>query len=421
MFRWLRAASPDALEELFFKRAFPNQSTRNVKRMVAALVDEGYLAKMRLPHARLVYHLTRSSLATFAEAGFEVPETLRRPPTAEVGGRSWLLSNLRAELARQAFHVGRGPPAAYALRRFLLGAPGLDRALAAAVRANPMLSPPMTDGCVRCGYRAPFGARRSTCPTCGTGTRPRPLDAWFECVGCKAIAAAPGPHGRCALPMREIDCLPADVAWRKRDGRYDVRLLFVDHPARSLGAQLAELPLRHLGAPRVPVILRSTDPDSRYDRKSHAFAVKGPRHQQLERTFLEDGFDETLPLSKTTTLVEVLPDLQLHIMRSGAAAPAWGCASPWSGGRAKLPGRNKQDREAERQHEQRLDCDRLEPREEEVRLLDVAEIRRALRDLPEVARVECHERPQREEIVPVPPRDPVAAAVSDERGGCRRR
>ena len=148
MFRWLRAASPDALEELFFRRAFPNQSTRNAKRMVARLVDEGYLAQMRLPHARLAYHLTRRSLATFEEAGIEVPETLRRPPTPEVGGRSWLLSNLRAEHVRQGFEVGRGPPAAYALRRFLLGTPGLDRAVAACVRAESEVEP-ADDGRVR--------------------------------------------------------------------------------------------------------------------------------------------------------------------------------------------------------------------------------------------------------------------------------
>ena len=171
----------------------------------------------------------------------------------------------------------------------------------------------------------------------------------------------------------------------------------------------------------MPVVLRSTDPDSRYDRKSHAWAVKGPRHQQLERTFLEDGFDEKLRLSTTATLVEVLPDLQLHIMRSGAAPPAWDCAPPWNGGRAKLAGRNKPDREAERQHEQRADGERLRSRQEDVRCADVAEIRRALGGVPEVARVERQERAQSQEIVRAPPREPVAAVVRDERGGCRRR
>ena len=134
-----------------------------------------------------------------------------------------------------------------------------------------------------------------------------------------------------------------------------------------------------------------------------------------------NGFDDKLPLKKTATLVEVLPDLQLHVMRSGAAPPAWDCAPPWNGGRAKLAGRNKQDRDAERQHEQRADDEPLRSREEDVRCVGVAEIRRAVRDVPELAPVERQERAQSQEIVRVAPREPVAAVVRDERGSCRRR
>jgi hypothetical protein len=344
-FRLLRAASPGALDELFLKRAFPNQSSRNMRRMVATLVDEGYLAKLRLPNARLVYHLTRRSLATLEQAGIDAPETLRRPPTIEVGGMLWMLSELRAEHVRQGFEIGRGPPASFALRRALLAGPLTDPRVLDAVRANAALNPPMADGCTRCGFRAASGARCLVCPRCNTATRPRPLDAKFECTVCQAVAAEPGPHNGCEHLMREVDCLPADVAWRKVGARYEVRLLFVEHPSRTLGAQLAELPLFHVGAPKVPVVLRSTDPDSRYDRKSRAWAVKGPRHQQLERTFLENGFDAKLPFSMTTTLVDVLPDLQLYIMRSGEAPPAWECAAAWNGGRAKLAGRNKKERD----------------------------------------------------------------------------
>ena len=345
MFRWLRAASVEALHHLFFTRSFPDQSTRTTGRMIAALIDEGYLAQMRLPYGRIVCHLTRSSLVTFEDAGIDVPETLRRPPTVEVGGFLWLLSNVRAEHVRGGFSVGRGPAAAYALRRFLLDSgPPLPRDVSDAIRANPTFRPMMVAGCDDCGFRAELWARTTACPRCKRATHPVPVDARFECVGCKAVGSRPGLHESCALLMREIDSLPVDVAWVKTGRSYDVRLLFVEHPARGLGAQLAELPLMHVGAPMVPVVLKSTDPDSRYDRKRHTWAVKGPRQQQLERTFKDRGFDTALPFSETATVVDALPDLQLHLLRSGAPAPAWECAPAWEGG-AKLAGRNKQERE----------------------------------------------------------------------------
>lgn len=372
MFRWLRGASVEALHELWFKGAFPGQSTRTTGRMVRALIDEGFLARMRLPHARMICHLTRSSLATFDAAGIAVPETLRRPPTVEIGGYLWLLSNIRAEHVRGGFTVGRGPRDAYALRRFLLdSAKETKRHVLDAIRANPALTPMVVAGC-DCGFRADFGANVSACPKCRHATRWLPASAKYECAGCKAVADKPGAHRGCSLAMREVDALPVDVAWTKLGGQYDVRLLFVEQPTRTLGAQLAELPLMHVGAPKVPVLLRSTDPDSRYDRKRHEWAVKGPRQQQLERTFMERSFDASLPFSETATVVNALADLQAHILRCGAPAPGWDCAPAWNGGAAR--NRRQHERDAERPRE-------IERDNELVRNVDIAARRIAEREV----------------------------------------
>lgn len=417
LFRFLRAASAEALDELFFKRAFPHQCVRNRYRRIERLVDEGYMTRLRLPGSRIVYILTRSSLAMFADAGIYAPETLRRPPTAEVGGCLWLHSNLRAEHERQGFKVERGPMAAHALRRFMLSSPVVAEQVVRAVHADDGLRPPATDGCLRCGFRASFGVRPPMCP-CASGVRPILLAAKFKCRSCGAIAEAAGPHGWCDALMEEVDVVPVDVAWRKVDGRYDVRLLFVEHPARSLAAQLREIPLKHVGAMKVPVVLRSTDPDSRYDRKNHVWLAKGPRHQQLERAFSEDARDETLPFFKTARVIDVLPDLQLHIMRSGAPAPAWECAAPWNGG-SKYAGRaNQQQEHAVVRQQERVDERVIE--REHARPIDFVALRRAAAEVARESERDARER--RDEPVRVAKREPVPAIVrDDDRGGGGRR
>jgi hypothetical protein len=389
LFRSLRAASVEALHWLWFSGAFPGQSTRTTGRMVEALLDEGFLARMPLTQGRGICHLTRRSLATFEQDGVAVPETLRRPPTVEIGGYLWLLSNIRAAHVRGGFNVGRGPREAHALRRFLLDAGSqTPRHVLDSVRAKHALSPLMVFGC-ECGFRADVGARVASCPRCKRATTPFPANAKYECAGCGMITSTSGPHRGCVRAMREVDALPCDIAWLNVGRRYEVRLLFVEQPTQALGAQLAKLPLMHVGAPKVPVVLRSTDPDSRYDRKRHEWAVKGPRHQQLERTFTESGFDEALPFSKTATLVDALHDLQLHILRSGAAAPAWQCAPAWNGG-AKLAARNKQlhEQQGERLHDDKFG-------DERVRIADARDLKLELEEAAERAEPErvVRERP----------------------------
>jgi hypothetical protein len=424
LFRWLRAASPDALDELFFRRAFPGQSKRNRHRTVAVLVKEGWLSKLRLPHARIVYHLTRKSLATFADAGIDVPDTLRRAPTEEIGGYLWLLSTLRAELARQGFKIGRGPADCYALRRFLLDTANLDRRVADAMRSAAALRPPMVSSCERCGYRASVGALRMFCPTCDRRMSSMPADVAFTCAKCKATTSTPGPHvgpsGACDALMEEVDSVGVDIAWRLVDGRYDVRLLFVEHPTRGLGAQLEALPVKHLGAPKVPIILRSTDPDSRYDRKSAGWVVKGPRHQQLDRAFAEVGWPGFFAFAKTASVIDVRPDVQLHVMRSGAPAPAWECGAPWAG-RGKLGVRAvEHEHEHERERERPRELVREQFRSEDLRHIDFAKLRAQQRRDEERAGALAIREPVRE---PVRERAPARVEIerADERGGGVRR
>ncbi|HUQ50693.1 MAG TPA: hypothetical protein VM692_00640, partial [Gammaproteobacteria bacterium] len=324
----IRAASADSLDELFFQRVFLKQCRRSTNGMLARLVEEGFLARMDLKQARVIYHLTRKSLATIEVAGIHVPETLRRPPTDELGQVFWLRASLRAEHSRLGFTVGRGPREAYALRRFLIDSverSAASRALLAELRADPALCPPMTDGCERCGFIAAYGAARAMCPRCANITSPVPLGRAFKCATCDVIAATPGPHGRCTALMRELECLPVDVAWRKVGERYDVRIVFVDNPVHGLRAQLEKLPVQHMDQPKVPILLRSADPESRYDRGNAAWASKGPRHQLLDAAFSEEGLNDLWPIESTTRVIDVRPDLQLYVLRSDARAPAWDC------------------------------------------------------------------------------------------------
>jgi len=175
------------------------------------------------------------------------------------------------------------------------------------------------------------------------------LEKHFKCRECRAVVEGPGDHSGCVGLVEEVETVPVDIAWRRVDGRYNVRLLFVDHPSLGLAFQLKDIPLRHLGAPLVQVVFKSTDPDSRYDPRAHRWLAKGPRHQALERAFTADAANDAFPFHRTAKVIEVLPDLQLHVVRSGAPVPAWEAVQPWKG-KSKYAGRNKQV-QGEKQHE----------------------------------------------------------------------
>lgn len=291
----IRAASLDSLDELFFQRVFVKQCRRSTAGMLARLVTEGFLARMDLKQARVIYHLTRRSLATIEDAGIDAPENLRRRPTDVIGQFLWLRASMRAEHSRRGFTVGRGPREAYALRRFVIDSverSSANRPLLAELRADPVLCPPMSDGCERCGFIAPYGLR----------------------------------------------------------------------------AQLVGLPVQHIGQPEVPIVLRSADPESRYDRRHAAWASKGPRHQLLDAAFSEDGLKDLWPIANTTRVIEVRPDLQLYMLRSDACAPAWECGvlgagqpkAPRERAKALLPERNE-ERAVHERDERRASRERAKP------------------------------------------------------------
>lgn len=123
-----------------------------------------------------------------------------------------------------------------------------------------------------------------------------------------------GADGPCAGLVVERDCAGVDVAYRTRDGVTEAMLVFVEQLRVPLQQQLEGLRIVH-GAPPLPVVARSIDRDSVYDRRGQKFVSVGRRHRMLLKAF-EDHRVRGLPcLHPDLSLVDLRPDLQLHVLR----------------------------------------------------------------------------------------------------------
>jgi hypothetical protein len=128
----------------------------------------------------------------------------------------------------------------------------------------------------------------------------------------------------CSGASRQVDYLPFDLAWRQTGGRYEVQILLADNPYRSLQAQLDELPLRVIGQPRVPLVLRSSDDGTVFDRASGRYAVKGPRFRALARAFHEGtAKSDAFPFWTTATVVPdaTYPDAHFRVLQHNTKEP----------------------------------------------------------------------------------------------------
>lgn len=337
----LRAASADALHTLFFADRSAGASLRSTYRALAALERTGFLERQLLPGSRSVYRMTGRAYASSPRVRRRATETLRRPMSEAIANFCWLRASTWAELKKRGYRVGRDDAALRAARRFLVDsqrsvvdrATGASRADAArvlaALRATPSLTPMFRSKCAACAAEGPLGQVLKTCASCGGSTTQVAAKHRFECAGCGHVSDRDEEHqsardarrrGPCRGPMRDVDHVPFDVAWRESAAGVEIVLVVVDDPTRSLRDQLNTLPLRVAGQPAVPVALKTTDCQSVFDPRDRRWISTGERHRELLRAFSEDGVRGLFPFSTTAKLVEVRPELQLRLRGQPARA-----------------------------------------------------------------------------------------------------
>jgi hypothetical protein len=129
---------------------------------------------------------------------------------------------------------------------------------------------------------------------------------------------APGVDPRFAKVARERSHLlpedgpplPYTVAWKgPASAPQDLRLSVVIHPRRSLKSQLEELPLRTLGQPQIPVILRPADDGTAVSRITGELSYTGPKYRALMLAFRAHRNPGAFPYWETAVVLNYRPDL----------------------------------------------------------------------------------------------------------------
>lgn len=321
----LRAASADALCALYFERTL---AARAGHRRLKALVEHALVARQAIADNRSAYRLAGAALALSTRIRARVSDAARKQLSEDEAEYGWLRSSVWAWLARRGFHVGRGLDELLALRRFQIdeqqkraqvGSADAIRVLNA-LRADPLLTPLFRSRCGRCRWEGPLGASITICPTCQGRAEPCLAQRRYECTKCGRASDRAEPHDGpdrprrpCAGTMREADHLAFDVAWRTASGRREVLLVFVDDPGRDLAEQLRALPLRIAGQPRLPIILRTTDVASVFNRDTQVWTSTGERHRALQGAFSDAGDSRMYPFATTAEVVDPCPKLQLRL------------------------------------------------------------------------------------------------------------
>ena len=319
----LRAANADALLALFFeKRRIPE---RTAMRRLADLVRRGFLGHVRLDGTRCLYHLTTKGLATSRHHA-SATDWIRRPPPRRQADYCWLRAALIAALAREGWDVGRSWLHQHWLHQYLVEA---QRRVVARARGHDARHAqrtldgiaadeslvPMWRACCSCGWRGEPRAHTAACERCRAKVERKYTQRFFKCTGCaftsdEVRSHRDGDGARCVAELREADPLPFDVAFRGSE----VLVLLVDNPSRQLEVQFRELPIFWTDAPRLPIIVRSADPDSRFDAAAGTYATKGARHSALLR--LISGRVAALSfLPERLRLIDFKPRVQLRFVR----------------------------------------------------------------------------------------------------------
>ena len=277
------------------------------------LATHGFLDVVSIPARPPVrlFHLTRSSFARWPSLETLVTDHTRKPPVPDVAIHAWNRAALAVAARAAGYETGRDLRALTALRRSLVDRqtaavhaapdrlrPQLERILQQ-LRALPLIQPWTVEACEACGVELPIpwdGQERKKdrakfCEECGGALRQHVVATPHECGRCGVRSERGGEHVVEGVPcpgtLRLVDYLPFDLAWKRTPQGYEVQILFADNPFRSLQTQLAELPLRIIGQPRMDIVVRPSDDGSEFDRVSQTFQVRGPRYRALLRAFSE--------------------------------------------------------------------------------------------------------------------------------------
>lgn len=319
----LRAANADALLTLFFD--VHRVPRRTAMRRLSELVRDGFLGHLRLEGTRCVYHLTAKGLAASSTAA-RAKDWIRRPPAPRQADYCWLRSSLIAALTRDGWNVGRSWLHQHHLHAHLIAgigakldqvgrsAPHAMRATYEGIRKDDGLTPMWRSSCAACRWRGDPRVAVAKCGRCGGATTNVYTQAFFRCTGCPFVADEVRSHrdqdGACCFArMRECDPLPFDVAFRHGE----VMILFIDKPSRPVERQIRELPLFWIDQPRVSIVVRSADADSRFDSASKAWVTMGARHRALLHAFSPKGYFSFL--RDRMTLIDYRPEIQLRFAR----------------------------------------------------------------------------------------------------------
>ncbi len=211
----------------------------------------------------------------------------------------WLRSTLYARLTADGWNVGNDGAALYALRRYLIDRLDGDLAEASRHAREPIeraLKSLRSADVLRVTPEDTRTGRRWRCSACGNylpGLVPH--KGYVEFLDCTGTAHA-------------VPVAPCDIAWRGSGLTRQAMLVLVDNPSAPLERQLKDLPL-FVPDVRVPLLARTTDERSKFDRGAMKWKQKGDRHRELERA-LAEGWIE-----RCTKLVESFADIQAYYVR----------------------------------------------------------------------------------------------------------
>jgi hypothetical protein len=320
----LRCMGPKHLHQL----AYGPMTSRAAQARTARMVTLGFLQRTR-PRGlnSIAYFLTeKGRQATPLTAAMS--EQVRRVPAPDVAFCALQRASLWASLVADGWAVGCGVREQLALRRDLVDRQKMrvDAAIGSAkdsaarvlsaLRAHPALSPAFEVGCSSCGLGYAQVRRASALCDCGSKLTATVITNAGQCRCGQTVnvddSAQVDRHRKNCGPtaVRLTAPLPFDVATRAGE----VVLLLVEDPRRSIFAQVADLPLRVLGQPRLPVILRPSDDDSLYDASARRWLQKGKRYRLLERLFSEEHVDGHFPFSTTSKVVDYRPETALRVL-----------------------------------------------------------------------------------------------------------
>ena len=302
----MRVVTVPHLHELVFKSHGDGRALRTTRERIQTLIAHKYLKAFSLPARppiRFVY-LGPASYARWPELQFLFVPSAQKAPPMPLSMYAWQRAALAVSFTQKGYRVGRDLSALTALRRNLIdrqlakveASTGRDREsgkiIVNRLRALPLLQPWVTYECSQCGHELPLGSpKQSRCLECGGDMTVQVVTQPIACAQCgmKSVQAFSMLHQqtKCNGTLRAVDYLPFDLAWRRHCGRYEATILLVDQPYRSVDAQLAELPLRLYGQPKLDIVLRPSDDGTTFDPQTGTYAVKGHRFRRFVRTLCE--------------------------------------------------------------------------------------------------------------------------------------